>query len=78
MKEKFISKLQGICIIVGLLLLNNPDIEFISTIGALLICAGYIPWGVRILQGRMKCSSTTCPIYETKKSKNFKCKQACG
>lgn len=57
MKEKFISKWQGICIITGLLLLNNPDIEFISAIGALLMCAGYIPWGVRILQGRMKCSS---------------------
>jgi hypothetical protein len=77
MKEKFISKWQGTCIIVGLLLLNNPDIELISSIGALLMCAGYIPWGVRILQGRMKCSSTACPIYETKKDKDFKCKQPC-
>jgi hypothetical protein len=59
MKEKFISKWQGAFIIVGLLLLNNPDIELISSIGALLMCAGYIPWGVRILQGRMKCSSTS-------------------
>jgi hypothetical protein len=78
MKEKFISKWQGLCIISGLLLLNNPDIEFISSIGALLICAGYIPWGVRILQGRMKCSSIACPIYNTKKDKNFKCLQPCG
>jgi len=73
MKEKFISKWQAVCIMVGLLLLNNPDIELISTIGALLMCAGYIPWGVRILQGRMKCSSTACPIYETKNNNNFKC-----
>jgi len=78
MKERFISKWQGICIITGLLLLNNPDIEFISSIGAILMCAGYIPWGVRILQGRMKCSSIACPIYDTKKDKNFKCLQPCG
>jgi hypothetical protein len=78
MKERFISKWQSLCIVAGLLLLNNPDIEFISTIGAVLMCAGYIPWGVRILQGRMKCSSTVCPIYDTKKVKNFKCAQPCG
>ena len=76
-KERFISKWQTVCIITGLLLLNNPDIELISATGALLMCAGYIPWGVRILQGRMKCSSTACPIYDTKKDKNFKCKQPC-
>jgi hypothetical protein len=78
LKEKFLSKWQTACIITGLLLLNNPDIEFISSIGALLMCAGYIPWGVRILQGRMKCSSTACPMYDTKKNKDFKCVQPCG
>ncbi|MBK7710082.1 MAG: hypothetical protein IPJ37_03275 [Bacteroidales bacterium] len=78
LKEKFISKWQTICIITGLLLLNNPDIELISSIGALLMCAGYIPWGVKILQGRMRCSSTACPINDTKKDKEFKCKQPCG
>jgi hypothetical protein len=52
MKEKFISKWQGVCIIAGLLLLNNPDIELISATGALLMCAGYIPWGVKILRDR--------------------------
>ena len=78
MKERFIGKWQGICIVAGLLLLNNPDIEFISSVGALLMCAGYIPWGVRILQGRMKCSSIACPIYDTKRDRNFKCLQPCG
>lgn len=78
LKEKFITRWQAICIITGLLLLNNPDIELISSAGALLMCAGYIPWGVRILQGRMKCSSTACPITDTIKDKNFKCKQPCG
>jgi hypothetical protein len=50
MKAQIISKWQGICIITGLLLLNNPDIELISSIGALLMCVGYIPWGVKLLQ----------------------------
>lgn len=50
MKERLISKWQGICIIIGLLLLNNPDIELISAIGALLMCVGYIPWGVKLLK----------------------------
>ena len=78
MKERFVSKWQGIFITNGLFLLNNPDIEAISALGALMMCAGYIPWGVKTLQGRMKCSSTACPISETKKDKNFKCKQTCG
>jgi hypothetical protein len=73
MKEKFIGKWQTICIIVGLLLLNNPDIEFISSIGALIMCAGYIPWGVKILQDRMKCSSTDCPIGEAKMNSGIEC-----
>ncbi|HVN57252.1 MAG TPA: hypothetical protein VMT63_03045 [Bacteroidales bacterium] len=77
LREKFISKWQAVCIITGLLLLNNPDIELISASGAILMCAGYIPWGVKILQGRMKCSSTACPIYETLKDKYFRCKQPC-
>jgi hypothetical protein len=55
-KENFILKWQCICIIIGLLLLNNPDIEIISATGALLMCAGYIPWGVKILRRRMKSS----------------------
>ena len=77
LKERFISRWQAVSIITGLLLLNNPDIELISATGALLMCAGYIPWGVRILQGRMKCSSKACPLYSEKTSKNFKCKQPC-
>jgi hypothetical protein len=77
LRERFLSKWQTACIVTGLLLLNNPDIEFISSVGALLMCAGYIPWGIRILKGRMKCSSTACPIYNSKKDKDFKCKIVC-
>jgi hypothetical protein len=50
MKEQLISKWQGVSIIAGLLLLNNPDIELISAVGALLMCIGYIPWGMKLLQ----------------------------
>jgi hypothetical protein len=50
MKEQVILKYQGILIIIGLLLLNNPEIELISTIGGLLMCIGYIPWGLKELK----------------------------
>lgn len=46
-KEKVISKWQGILIIIGLLLLINPDIELISTAGTTLMCIAYIPWGIK-------------------------------
>ncbi len=50
MKEQVIYKYQGILIIIGLLLLNNPEIELISTVGGLLMCIGYIPWGLKELR----------------------------
>jgi hypothetical protein len=50
MKEKIISTWQGVCIVTGLLLLNNPDIELLSSIGALFMCTGYIPWGIKELK----------------------------
>jgi len=50
MKEEVIQKWQGILIIIGLLLLANPDIELISSIGSALMCIGYIPWGIKELK----------------------------
>lgn len=50
MKEKVIQKWQGIFIIVGLLLLLNPDIELISSVGSALMCIAYIPWGIKELR----------------------------
>jgi hypothetical protein len=47
-----VPKWQGICMIVGLLLLLNPDIEIISSVGAMLMCLGFIPLGVRIAAAR--------------------------
>ena len=53
-KEKVIAKWQGVFIIVGLLLLINPDIELISTLGATLMCIGYIPWGIKEFKYKLK------------------------
>lgn len=52
MKEKVIKKWQGTFIIIGLLLLINPDIELISSVGAALMCIAYIPWGIKELRYR--------------------------
>lgn len=46
-KERIMPRWLGICTIVGLLLLINPDIEIISTAGAMLMCIGLVPLGVR-------------------------------
>lgn len=42
---------QGGCMIAGLLLLLNPDIEIISSVGAALMCAGFIPLGLQVARG---------------------------
>lgn len=51
MREGMISRACGLLGIVGLALLNNPDIDIVSTCGALLMCAAYLPLGLRILVG---------------------------
>lgn len=52
MRQGAVPTWQGICMISGLLLLLNPDIEIISTTGALLMCLGFIPLGARIATSR--------------------------
>jgi hypothetical protein len=54
MREKIIVKWQGVLIIVGLLLLANPDIEIISSAGAILMCIGFIPIGIQELKGTLE------------------------
>lgn len=49
-KESIIAKWQGILIIIGLLLLNNPEIELISTVGSIFMSIGYISWGFKVLK----------------------------
>jgi hypothetical protein len=48
MKERLVSRSGGIVAIAGLALLNNPDIDIASSLGALLMCFTYIPLGLRI------------------------------
>ncbi|WP_294081438.1 hypothetical protein [Proteiniphilum sp. UBA5384] len=54
LKEKVVFKWEGFLIIIGLALLNNPEIELISTIGSVLMCMGYISWGVREFSRKQK------------------------
>ena len=49
-----IDRGQAVTIVVGLLLLLAGDIELITSVGALLLCVGYIPMGLRELNGRLK------------------------
>lgn len=53
LKEQIIPRWQGLCIIAGLLLLINPDIEIISSAGAFLMCIGFIPIGWRDIKGAL-------------------------
>ena len=46
-KEGIIKRWQGILISLGLLMLINPDIELISSIGSAFMCMAYIPWGIK-------------------------------
>jgi len=52
-KERLVPIWQGAVIVIGLLLLINPDIEIISSAGALLMCIGLVPIGVRELRGTL-------------------------
>lgn len=71
MKEKIIKKWQGVFIIAGLLLLLNPDIELISSIGAALMCIGYIPWGISELKKHKPEESGLLLQRQTKRSASF-------
>lgn len=53
LKEKIIPIWQGISVILGLALLINPDIEIISSMGALLMCIGLMPIGFRLINGTL-------------------------
>ena len=46
-----VPRAGGIAAIIGLALLNNPDIDLISSVGALLMCTAYVPFGLKILAG---------------------------
>jgi hypothetical protein len=56
MRARMIKKWQGILIIIGLILLANPDIEIISSAAAILLCIGFIPIGIHELKGTLQTS----------------------
>jgi len=49
LREKMVNTWQGLVTILGLLLLNNPDIEIISIIGAAFMIIGYFPLGFKLM-----------------------------
>jgi hypothetical protein len=49
-RERVMSWAQGGALIVGALLLANPDIEAISVLGSLLLTAALWPYGLRLLR----------------------------
>ena len=51
-RQSAVPRWQGMCMVVGLLLLLNPDIEIISSAGAILMCVGFVPLGVCIVSGK--------------------------
>lgn len=53
LRDEVIPRWQCYTIIAGLLLLLNPDIEIISSAGAVLMCIGFIPLGLREMAGRL-------------------------
>ena len=61
MRENKVSRALGIVGITGLVLLNNPDLDLISTIGGVLLCAAYVPLGVRFLQRTCRGNCAECP-----------------
>ena len=65
LKEQIIPRWQGISIIAGLILLINPDIEIISSVGALLMCAGLVPIGTREIRGRPAAAAVTSTSVST-------------
>ncbi len=57
-KEKHVKHWQGILIIVGLLLLINPDIEIISVVGTVLMIIGIYPLGIKTLKYEQSAALT--------------------
>jgi len=51
MKGGLVPRASAAVAIVGLVLLNKPDIDLVSSTGALLMCTAYVPLGLRVLGG---------------------------
>jgi hypothetical protein len=51
--SRLIPRWQSITIIIGALLLANPDIDLISLLGSIFLTIGMVPLGVQIIRGRI-------------------------
>lgn len=56
-RARVISRQQAAIIVIGLLLLLAGDLEVVTSVGAVLMCIGYIPMGIRELHGRLQSES---------------------
>jgi hypothetical protein len=50
LRAQAIGRAQAAIVIIGLLLLLNPDIEIISVVAASFMCLGYVPLGIEELR----------------------------
>jgi hypothetical protein len=48
-----IPRWQSIAIIIGALLLANPDIDIISLIGSVILTIGMLPLGLQIIKNKL-------------------------
>ena len=51
--SRLIPRWQSITIIIGALLLANPDIDLISLIGSVFLTIGMVPLGVQVIRSRI-------------------------
>ena len=51
--SRLIPRWQSIIIIIGALLLANPDIDLISLVGSIIVAIGLIPLGIQIIRNRI-------------------------
>ena len=56
-RAKVISWARAAIIVIGMATLFAGDIEIITSVGALLMCAGYIPMGISELRGTLSAAT---------------------
>jgi len=50
-KTRAVPRWQAVCLIIGLALLMNPDIDVISLAGSIVLFAGLLPIGLGFVRG---------------------------
>ena len=51
--SRLVSRWQSITIIIGALLLANPDIDLISLVGSIIVAVGLVPLGIQIIGNKI-------------------------